>query len=195
MSPGVLNEHRLMASARFDSQPLLCIVLAGDTRLTDKLRRDELLPLGSRIRSWLATEKASTDDLQPCLEHLLVSAGAPQLMTPPLRHTLCKHALSNYRVLTTVTSWRPETKAIVSGIAAPVQRNASGRAKQRAKVMPLALPNPPDLVRRAHPKEDNGPGNPYTYPQSFALKTGFHPGSKFSRRGHRGRRRMDRSPG
>jgi type II secretory pathway predicted ATPase ExeA len=58
MSPGVLNELRLMASARFDSQPLLCIVLAGDTRLTDKLRRDELLPLGSRIRSRLATEKS-----------------------------------------------------------------------------------------------------------------------------------------
>ncbi|MBK1695596.1 general secretion pathway protein GspA, partial [Chromatium weissei] len=35
MSPSVLNELRLLASARFDSQPLLCVVLAGDTRLTD----------------------------------------------------------------------------------------------------------------------------------------------------------------
>jgi type II secretory pathway predicted ATPase ExeA len=104
MSPGVLNELRLMASARFDSQPLLCVVLAGDTRLTDKLRRDELLPLGSRIRSRLATEKASADDLLACLEHLLASAGAPQLMTPPLRHTLCEHALGNYRVLTTLAN-------------------------------------------------------------------------------------------
>ncbi|HTR09567.1 MAG TPA: ATP-binding protein [Paraburkholderia sp.] len=104
MSAGVLNELRLMASARFDSQPLLCVVLAGDTRLTDKLRRDELLPLGSRIRSRLATEKASTDDLLACLEHLLSSAGAPQLMTPPLRHTLCEHALGNFRVLTTLAN-------------------------------------------------------------------------------------------
>jgi type II secretory pathway predicted ATPase ExeA len=104
MSPGVLNELRLMASARFDSQPLLCVVLAGDTRLTDKLRRDELLPLGSRIRSRLGTEKASADDLLACLDHLLASAGAPQLMTPPLRHTLCEHALGNYRVLTTLAN-------------------------------------------------------------------------------------------
>jgi general secretion pathway protein A len=74
------------------------------TRLTDKLRRDELLPLGSRIRSRLATEKASADDLLACLDHLLASAGAPQLMTPPLRHTLCEHALGNYRVLTTLAN-------------------------------------------------------------------------------------------
>jgi type II secretory pathway predicted ATPase ExeA len=104
MSAGVLNELRLMASARFDSQPLLCVVLAGDSRLTDKLRCDELLPLGSRIRSRLATEKASADDLLACLDHLLASAGAPQLMTPQLRHTLCEHALGNYRVLTTLAN-------------------------------------------------------------------------------------------
>jgi hypothetical protein len=41
------------------------------------------------------------------------------------------------------------TKAIVSGIAAPVQRNASGRVKRRARARSLALPNPPDLVRCA----------------------------------------------
>jgi type II secretory pathway predicted ATPase ExeA len=78
MSPAVLGELRLMASARFDSQPLLCVVLAGDSRLTDKLRRDELIPLGSRIRSRLATEKASPDELLACLDHLLGSAGAPR---------------------------------------------------------------------------------------------------------------------
>lgn len=99
MSPAVLNELRLMASARFDSQPLLCVVLAGDSRLTDKLRADDLLPLGSRIRSRLTIEKASVEELMACLDHLLASAGAPQLMTQPLRRTLCEHALGNYRVL------------------------------------------------------------------------------------------------
>ena len=54
MSPAALCELRLMASARFDSQPLLCVVLAGDARLIDKLRREELIPLGSRIRSTLS---------------------------------------------------------------------------------------------------------------------------------------------
>jgi general secretion pathway protein A len=54
-----LCELRLLASARFDSQPLLCVVLAGDARLIEKLRREELIPLGSRIRTRLATEHAS----------------------------------------------------------------------------------------------------------------------------------------
>ncbi len=52
------RELRLLASARFDSQPLLCVVLAGDARLIEKLRREDLIPLGSRIRTRLATEHA-----------------------------------------------------------------------------------------------------------------------------------------
>ena len=40
MTPQVLSELRLLASARFDSQPLLCIVIAGDARLIEKLRRE-----------------------------------------------------------------------------------------------------------------------------------------------------------
>ena len=71
MSPAVLCELRLLASARFDSQPLLCVVLAGDARLIEKLRREELIPLGSRIRTRLATEYASRDELLACLTHLL----------------------------------------------------------------------------------------------------------------------------
>lgn len=39
MAPATLSELRLLASARFDSQPLLCVVLAGDARLPEKLRR------------------------------------------------------------------------------------------------------------------------------------------------------------
>ena len=80
-----LCELRLLASARSDSQPLLCVVLAGDARLPEKLRREELVPLGSRIRTRLATEHAS-------------------LMTPELRHTLCDHAAGNYRILTTLAA-------------------------------------------------------------------------------------------
>ena len=85
MSPAALCELRLLASARFDSQPLLCVVLAGDARLIEKLRREELIPLGSRIRTRLATEYAS-------------------LMTPALQQTLCDHAAGNYRILTTLAA-------------------------------------------------------------------------------------------
>lgn len=98
MSPSVLSELRLLASARFDSQSLLCIVLAGDTRLLEKLRREELIPLGSRIRTRLATGVATREELLACLEHLLATAGNAGLMTKQLRHTLVDHAAGNYRI-------------------------------------------------------------------------------------------------
>ena len=104
MRPAVLSELRLLASARFDSQPLLCIVLAGDARLIEKLRREELVPLGSRIRTRLALEHVSRDELAACLTHLIETAGNASLMTPQLRQTLCDHAAGNYRVLTTMAA-------------------------------------------------------------------------------------------
>jgi type II secretory pathway predicted ATPase ExeA len=100
MHPAVLNELRLLSSAQFDSRHLLSIVLAGDGRLNHKLRRDELLPLGSRIRIRLAMEYAGREELADCLNHLLASAGNASLMTPELTATLCDHAIGNYRVLT-----------------------------------------------------------------------------------------------
>lgn len=104
MTTQVLSELRLLASARFDSQSLLCIVMAGDARLNEKLRREELIPLGSRIRTRLATEFASRDELLACLNHLLAGAGNASLITPQLRHTLCDHAANNYRILTTLAA-------------------------------------------------------------------------------------------
>ena len=102
MSPMVLNELRLLASARFDSQSLLCVILAGDARLLDKLRREELIPLGSRIRTRLATETATREELLACLDHLLERAGNASLMTRELKHTLVDHAAGNYRVFITM---------------------------------------------------------------------------------------------
>lgn len=102
MSPVVLNELRLLASAHFDSQSLLCVVLAGDARLLDKLRREELIPLGSRIRTRMLAETATRDELLACLEHLLASAGNASLMTRELKHTLVDHAAGNYRVFITM---------------------------------------------------------------------------------------------
>ena len=104
MSVPVLSELRLMASAQFDSQPLLCVVLAGDARLLEKLRREELIPLGSRIRTRLATEAATPEELRVCLDFVLAACGNAALMTKELKHTLCDHAAGNYRVLTTLAS-------------------------------------------------------------------------------------------
>lgn len=104
MTSQVLSELRLMNCSRFDSQPLLCIVLAGDARLLEKLRQEDLIPLGSRIRTRLATEFASRDELLACLDHLLAQAGNASLMTQSLRNTLCDHAAGNYRILTTMAA-------------------------------------------------------------------------------------------
>ena len=100
MQPTVLSELRLLSSMQFDSRTLLTVVLAGDTRLSHKLRRDELLPLGSRIRSRLVMEYADRNELMACMRHLLSTAGNASLMTPELIQILCDHALGNYRVLT-----------------------------------------------------------------------------------------------
>jgi type II secretory pathway predicted ATPase ExeA len=104
MNVTVLSELRLMASAQFDSQPLLCVVLAGDARLPDKLRREELIPLGSRIRMRLPTEAATPEELRTCLDFVLAACGNADLMTKPLKHTLCDHAAGNYRVLATLAA-------------------------------------------------------------------------------------------
>jgi hypothetical protein len=46
----VFNEIRVLTSKDFDSRSLLCVVFAGDGRLTERLRQPDLLPLGSRVR-------------------------------------------------------------------------------------------------------------------------------------------------
>jgi type II secretory pathway predicted ATPase ExeA len=95
----VLGELRTLASKDLDSKQLLCVVFAGDTRLPDRLRTPELLPLGSRIRRRLSLDYAHRDELIACLDHLLTAAGNPTLMTTELKAVLADHAAGNYRVL------------------------------------------------------------------------------------------------
>lgn len=95
----VLAELRLLCSARLDSHLLLTVVLAGDQRLLERFRCDELLPLGSRMRVRLSLERSTPQELQQCLQHALQKAGAPKLMTPELIATLCDHAQGNLRAM------------------------------------------------------------------------------------------------
>jgi type II secretory pathway predicted ATPase ExeA len=95
----VLGELRILASKDFDARQLLCVIFSGDSRLPERLRTTELLPLGSRIRRRLVLDYASRDELGACLDHLLEAAGNTALMTPELRTTLIDHAAGNYRVL------------------------------------------------------------------------------------------------
>lgn len=99
MHPKVMNELRILSSTRFDSRAILTVVLAGDGRLVEKLRQQELIPLGSRVRTRLVMEPASRQELVGYLEHLVRSAGNAKLMTRPLMEALADHAIGNPRVL------------------------------------------------------------------------------------------------
>jgi type II secretory pathway predicted ATPase ExeA len=102
MDPGVLSELRILASSDFDSTSLLTVILSGDGRLLELLRHEDLIPLGTRIRTRLHTEPASREELQALLSHALSKAGNATLMTAELMDTLVDHAAGNYRVLMTM---------------------------------------------------------------------------------------------
>ena len=142
MLHAVLSELRLLSSARLDSHVLLTVVLAGDGRLVDRFRSDELLPLNSRMRVRLALERATAEELQDCLKHALVKAGAAKLMTPELMATLCDHATGNHRVLMNMAgellavaaqreARQLDEKLFLETFAAPTPAEAKGAGRRR----------------------------------------------------------------
>ncbi len=102
MLGSVLSELRILSSGKFDAETYLTVVLAGDTRLADRFRHPELLPIGSRIRTRLVLDYASHEELRDILRHALKKAGAPKLLTENLQEVLNDHAAGNYRVLMTM---------------------------------------------------------------------------------------------
>jgi general secretion pathway protein A len=99
MNTAVFSELRLLSSAHLDSRSILLVILADDSRLTDRLHHTDLLPIASRIRTRLRMEPATPQQLRECLAHLLAKAGNPNLMNPAVQNTLCEHAAGNYRLL------------------------------------------------------------------------------------------------
>lgn len=104
MSADLLSELRILTSTHFDSKVIVNVVLAGDGRLAELLRGEELLALGSRMRARLVLEAATVEELLACLKHRCAAAGNTKLMTPELMTTLCEHAVGNYRLLTNMAS-------------------------------------------------------------------------------------------
>lgn len=102
MTTKVLTEMRHLSSSRLDSHMLLTTILAGDQRIVEKFRGDDLLPLASRMRVRLNLDRATPDELEQCLRHCMTKAGATKLMTTELVTTLCEHAAGNYRTLMTM---------------------------------------------------------------------------------------------
>jgi general secretion pathway protein A len=95
----VLSEMRLLSSARFDSVLYLTVILAGDSRLPELFRHEDLLPLGTRIRTRLVLEYASKEELRELLLHAMAKAGNGKLMSEELVDTLVDHAGGNQRAL------------------------------------------------------------------------------------------------
>jgi type II secretory pathway predicted ATPase ExeA len=99
MQHSVLSELRLLASAQFDSQLLLTVVLSGDNRLNNQLRTPELIPLGTRIRTRLVLEPYTKQDLLSMLREGIDRAGSPKLMTEELQSTIAEHSAGNPRIM------------------------------------------------------------------------------------------------
>ena len=117
MTPEVLSELRILSSADFDATALLTVVLSGDGRLLELLRHQDLIPLGTRIRTRLQLEAASREELGQLLSHALAKAGNASLMTTELRDTLVDHCAGNYRVLMTMCA-----ELLAYGMAHEVQK-------------------------------------------------------------------------
>ena len=135
----VLNELRFLGSTRFDSRQILTIVLSGDTRLIERFRQDDLLALGSRIRTRLTLQPALAEDLRAALKNLISAAGNPALMTPDLIATLSEHALGNYRVLTTLSG---------ELLSAAAERELS-QLDEKLYFEVFSVPRPPRVLGRS----------------------------------------------
>jgi len=99
MPTGALCELRLLTSRDYDSRSLLFVILAGDARLKERLKAEDLLPLKSRIRAHVEIEPETPAELADCLRYVMATAGNAQLMTPAVVTTLAEHAGGNYRTL------------------------------------------------------------------------------------------------
>jgi general secretion pathway protein A len=104
MTPDVLGELRILSSADLDAKSLLTVVLSGDGRLLELLRQEQLVPLGTRIRTRLITEPASREELLELLSHALLKAGNATLMTTELKDTLVDHSAGNFRLLMSMSA-------------------------------------------------------------------------------------------
>lgn len=140
----VLCELRLLASTDLDARAILTVVLAGDRRLQEQLRRPELLPLESRLRVKLVMDAATREELAQCLRHGLEKAGNQKLMTPELQGTIVEHAAGNYRTLMTLAN-----DLLLAG--------AQREAKQLdEKLFFDVFASPPPEKLRAQPQQASG---------------------------------------
>lgn len=142
MPAPVLNEMRLLSSRDYDSRTLLFVILAGDARLREMLKTDDLLPLKRRIRTHVELDAATPTELSDLLRHVIASAGNAQLMTPAVITALSEHAAGNCGTLTSMAhelllaaaerdARQIDEKLFFEIFALPEQQTTSHKGKRR----------------------------------------------------------------
>lgn len=134
-----LNELRLLSSAFFDSESLLTTVLCGDSTLPERFRHKSLLALGSRTRTRLLFEPFDREVLLDFLDHQMVEAGNPALVTDELRDIMVDHSGGNLRILVGIgaelldEAARRGAKQLDDKLYLEVFNRSPTRRKQRAR--------------------------------------------------------------
>jgi type II secretory pathway predicted ATPase ExeA len=95
----VLNELRLLSYTSLDSQIVLSVILAGDKRLDEKLRKKNLIPLLSRVRYRFEIPSQSSEELLMMLNEVLEKSGNAQLMSEGLKKIVTEKSLGNPRAM------------------------------------------------------------------------------------------------
>ena len=102
MKASVLAELRLLSSLNLDARALLTVILAGDERLSARLKTPDMLPIQSRIRTHLQLGYADPEHLYAVLDRTLEHAGRPDLITDDVKRALSTHANGNLRAMMTM---------------------------------------------------------------------------------------------
>jgi general secretion pathway protein A len=102
MKAPVLAELRLLSSLNLDARALLTVILAGDERLSARLKTPDMLPILSRIRTHLQLGYAEPEHLCAVLDRTLDQAGRADLITDDVKRALATHANGNLRAMMTM---------------------------------------------------------------------------------------------
>jgi general secretion pathway protein A len=102
MKAPVLAELRLLSSLNLDARALLTVILAGDERLSARLKTPDMLPILSRIRTHLQLGYAEPEHLYAVLDRTLEHAGRADLITDDVKRALSTHANGNLRAMMTM---------------------------------------------------------------------------------------------
>ena len=99
LSVSVLDELRIICIESYDSKRLITVVFAGDGRFLEKLGREELRPLASRISVKRSFYPLSPQELVSQVTDLIMRAGNPSLFETCVLESVANAAAGNIRAM------------------------------------------------------------------------------------------------